>query len=316
MKHDLVNVLEKEAQAILDVTKKLPAEAEKLVEQILRTRGRVVFSGMGKSGHIGRKLVATFSSMGTPAIFLHPSEALHGDLGMVRSDDLFIALSKSGTGAELTQVINVLRMQGNKTALICCRRGALTSLVDLAVCLPFEREACELNLAPTSSSTLMIAFGDAISVAVSKANGFARNDFARAHPAGALGKQLLCTVQSFMYGQDELPFVFSDTPFSDVIVEATAKKLGAAIVVDDDTQLLGIITDGDLRRACKLGPELFEKRACDIMTRNPKTIYAEAKAYAALELMEQFNITSLVVTEQNRVVGLVHIHDLVKAGIK
>ncbi|MBU1007990.1 KpsF/GutQ family sugar-phosphate isomerase [Candidatus Dependentiae bacterium] len=324
IKNDLISVLEKEMQALLAAAQQLPDEGVSLVQEILRVRGRVVFSGMGKSGHIGRKLVATFSSMGTPSIFLHPSEALHGDLGMVRPDDLFIALSKSGTGTELTQVIDALRAQGNKTALICCRRGALSFLVDLSVCLPFDREACELNLAPTSSSTLMIAFGDAVAVAVSKAKGFEKNDFARAHPAGALGKQLLSTVQSFMYGKNELPLVQKESSFQDVIVKATAKKLGLVIVVDSldnfdnidgCEKLLGIITDGDLRRACKLGPELFEKRAHEIMTHNPKTVAAGVKAYAALEIMEEFNITSLVVTDKDRVVGIVHLHDLVKAGI-
>ena len=313
---DVLNVLQQEASALSAVIKKLPDEVVHLVQAILKTSGRVVFSGMGKSGHIGRKLVATFSSTGTPAIFLHPSEALHGDLGMVRQNDFFIALSKSGTGAELTQVINVLRTQGNTTALISCRRGSLSSLVDHVVCLPFEREACEMNLAPTSSSTLMIAVGDAIAVAVSKSIGFKELDFARSHPAGALGKKLFCTVRSFMYQGEELPFVSKDMSFQDVIVEVTKKKLGVAIVVDDKKKLLGIVTDGDLRRACQLGPELFEKTAYDIMTPRPKTISADAKAYCALEVMEQFNITSLVVMQGANVSGVVHIHDLVKAGIK
>jgi len=315
MRQDLVYVLRQETQTLAVATENLPDEAVTLVETILQTRGRVVFSGMGKSGHIGRKLVATFSSMGTPSFFLHPSEALHGDLGMVRPDDLFIALSKSGTGEELSQVINVLRIQGNITVLICCRQGALTKLIDLVVCLPFEREACELNLSPTSSSTLMIAFGDAVAITVSKAIGFEKIDFARSHPAGALGKQLLCTVQSFMYQKEELPFVLPNALFQDIIVEATSKKLGLAIVIDAKSKLQGIITDGDLRRACKLGPALFAKCACDLMTCKPKTIAPDAKAYKALEIMEKFNITSLMVVERGYVIGLVHIHDLVKAGI-
>jgi arabinose-5-phosphate isomerase len=316
IKTDLLNVLRLEADAIKKVIDEFPDEAVGLVKQILQTSGRVVFSGMGKSGHIARKLVATFSSMGTPALFLHPSEALHGDLGMVNSDDLFIALSKSGTGSELAQVINVLKLQKNRTALICCSRGALGSIVDLVVQLPFEREACDMNLAPTSSSTLMIAFGDAVSVAVSKVRGFEQNDFARTHPAGSLGKRLLSTVQMFMYEKDELPFVSPDTTFQEVILRATEKKLGVAIVADKERRLRGIITDGDLRRSCEHGAKLFSKKAHDIMSKNPKVIAADAKAYSALEIMEQFNITSLLVVEKDVVVGLVHIHDLVKAGIK
>lgn len=315
IKLDILNVLQREAEAIRHVADNLPQESETLVESILAASGRIVFSGMGKSGHIARKLVATFSSMGIPALFLHPSEALHGDLGMVHKGDFFIALSKSGTGRELEQVIGVLRMQGNKTALICCRKGALATVVDLVVHLPFKREACELNLAPTSSSTLMIAFGDAVAVAVSKAQGFKENDFARTHPAGALGKRLLCKVKSFMYEKDELPFVLPNTSFQDVIIEATSKKLGVAIVADADKKLKGIITDGDLRRACELGPALFEKNAQDIMSKNPKVIGADENAYHALEVMETLNITSLIVVKDSIVVGLIHIHDLVKAGL-
>lgn len=313
---DILTVLERESKSLTNLVKNIPNTAPILVEKILSTPGRVVFSGMGKSGHICRKLAATFSSMGRPALFLHPSEALHGDLGMVDSNDFFIALSKSGTGKELEQVVQGLGSQGNSTALICCRPGELASNVDLVVTLPFEREACEMNLAPTSSSTLMIAFGDAVAVAVSKAIGFEQKDFARTHPAGALGKKLLCTVDSFMYKKNELPFVDSDTSFQDVLVTTTSKKLGLAIVVDSSNKLLGVITDGDLRRACELGPELFKKCAKDIMTSNPKTIAVGEKAYTALQVMEEFNITSLVVHDVNSVVGVVHIHDLVKAGIK
>jgi len=271
---------------------------------------------MGKSGHVGRKLVATFSSIGTSAFFLHPSEALHGDLGMVQENDYFIALSKSATNKELEQVIAILRQQGNKTALICCQKGVLTTKVDLTVLLPFEREACGLNLAPTTSSTMMIAFGDAIAISVSKAKGFATIDFARTHPAGALGKKLIWQVKSFMYEHHELPLVKPESSFSEVLIQISSKKLGTAIVVDDNDQLLGIITDGDLRRACQAGPVLFDKKAADIMSATPKRITEDEKAFKALQTMEQFTITSLVVTRGQSVVGLVHLHDLIKAGIK
>jgi arabinose-5-phosphate isomerase len=312
----LKTVLEREAAALAKLANNIPDSSADLVKEIINARGRVVFSGMGKSGHVARKLVATFSSMGTLSLFLHPSEALHGDLGMVHPADFFIALSKSGSGKEIELVVQGLREQGNKTALICCHKGPLSKIFDLIVELPFEREACDMNLAPTSSSTLMIAFGDAIAVQVSKMIGFEQNDFARTHPGGALGRKLLAKVCSFMYKDKELPFVCENTPFQDVIVEATTKKLGVAIVVDNEKQLIGIVTDGDLRRACRLGPTLFEKSAKDIMTYRPKTISPDEKAYKALEIMERYNITSLVVTKKRFVIGLVHIHDLVKAGIR
>lgn len=316
IKKNLLVVLRRETESLNNLLDNLPSSAVTFTRSILHTKGRLVFSGMGKSGHIAKKLVATFSSMGFPAIFLHPSEALHGDLGMVQPADFFIALSKSGTGKELLEIIRVLKMQGNETALICCRGGVLTTAVDFFVQLPFEREACEMNLAPTSSSTVMIAFGDAVAVTVSRAIGFEQNDFARTHPAGALGKRLLSTVQNFMYSGDDLPIVNENDLFKDVIFVTTSKKLGSAIVLDDDKNLVGIVTDGDLRRACECGPALFEKTARDIMTKNPKQIEKDLQALVALEIMEKFNITSLIVSEEGRVVGLIHIHDLIKAGIK
>lgn len=316
VRRDLINVIKNESQTLTNLIKNFPQEVIILVEKILQTTGRVVFSGMGKSGIIAKKIVATFSSMGTPALFLHPSEALHGDLGMVQANDLFVALSKSGTGRELEQVFNVLHASDNQTVLICCNRGKLASMVDLVVQLPFEREACMMNLAPTSSSTLMLAIGDALAVSVSKLIGFEKQDFARAHPAGALGKRLLLTVESLMFKNEELPFISMDTAFKDLLVTITSKKLGVGIVVSNNKRLLGVITDGDLRRACSLGSDVFEKNACDIMTLNPKSISVNLQAYKALEIMEKHNITILIVTEKDRVIGLIHIHDLIKAGIR
>jgi len=304
---NISDVLNQEALAIQNVAQKIPKESHNLIEYILNTSGRIVFSGMGKSGFVARKLAATFSSMGKPSLFLHPSEALHGDLGMLKPNDLFIALSKS---------LPILRAQKNKTCLLCCKKGNISSLVDLTICLPFTKEACSLNLAPTTSSTLMMAFGDAIAVTVSKIDDFKENDFAKHHPAGALGKRLFLTVHSFMHASNKLPLIHLDTKVQDAILIITKKKLGVGIVVDDNKKLLGVITDGDLRRAYEFGPKLFEKTAVDIMTINPKTITQEKLAYEALQVMEQFNITTLVVAnEHNVVVGLVHIHDLIKAGI-
>ncbi|HBS47990.1 TPA: D-arabinose 5-phosphate isomerase [Candidatus Dependentiae bacterium] len=317
IKNDIIFVLKEESLAIANVANNFPQEAVNLTEKILCCNGRVVFSGMGKSGLIGRKIVATFASLGIPSTFIHPADALHGDLGMLQSSDLFIALSKSGSGVELEQVLQVLSSQGNDTALICCSSGSLSNHSGLVVQLPFAREACEMNLAPTSSSTIMLAFGDALAVATSKIKGFTKNDFAKFHPGGSLGKNLLLKVKSLMHPDSNLPFIAKDAPFQNFILTITKKKLGVGIVVDDHKNLLGIITDGDLRRACELGNLVFEKKAFEIMTPFPKTISPDELAYDALIKMENINITSLVVVEnQKKVIGLIHIHDLLKAGIK
>ena len=316
IKQELISVLQNESKSIDTVARNLPDTAITLVKMMLNTTGRIVFSGMGKSGFVARKLVATCSSTGKASLFLHPSEALHGDLGMVQQDDLFIAISKSGTGTELEQIVPILKATGNKTCLICCNKGVLNSVVDLSVCLPFEKEACALNLVPTSSSTITMAFGDALAITVSKLLGFGKNDFARNHPSGALGKRLLLTVNSLMNNDETLPLISPETSFKETILLITKKKLGIGIIVDQNKTLLGIITDGDLRRAYEFGPKLFEKTAVDIMTMNPKTISENILAFDALKIMEDFNITSLVVTKQNIVVGLLHIHDLIKSGIR
>ncbi|MFA5074601.1 MAG: KpsF/GutQ family sugar-phosphate isomerase [Candidatus Babeliales bacterium] len=318
--YELIQVLEKEAQSINYLIKNFPIQAEFLVEKILQTNlkanGRIVFTGMGKSGHVAKKLVATFSGLNIPAFFLHPGEALHGDLGMITSQDLIIAISKSGTGIELEQVIPVLKSHGNFICLICCSDGNLKFLVDLAIKLPFQQEACFLNLAPTSSSTLCMAFGDALAVVCAKLKGFDKNDFAKIHPSGALGKKLLLNVEYFMYKDGNLPLVEPDINFKDLLFIITSKKMGIAIVVDNEKNLLGIITDGDLRRAFDLGTKIFDKKAKDLMIQNPKIIKKDVLASVALQTMEKFNITSLVVVQdEKKVVGLIHIHDLVKAGL-
>ncbi|MBS1988442.1 KpsF/GutQ family sugar-phosphate isomerase [Candidatus Dependentiae bacterium] len=316
IQQDIVDVLIKEAQAISFAAQKLPETAVQLVLKILNTVGRVVFSGTGKSGLVARKLAATYSSVGIPSFFLHPGDALHGDLGMVRSEDLFIALSKSATGSELEQIFSILKGQGNKTSLICCGDGNLTQLAGLVIKLPFQGEACFMNLAPTSSSTLMIAFGDAIALAVSKKKGFGHNDFARSHPSGALGKRLTLTVRALMHSTQTLPLLPVDLPFKEVLAEISLRKLGVGLVLDQLGHLSGIITDGDLRRACEQGPVVFDRCAGQIMSTVPKTIEVANLAYDALLIMEKFNITSLVVVDAQKPVGVVHIHDLVKAGLR
>ena len=311
----LQTVLLKEAHALSLVCKALPDNAYLLVEAMLNTLGRIVFSGTGKSGLVAQKLVATCASLGIPSFFLHPHEALHGDLGMVTRGDLFIALSKSGTGAELSIITSALKATGVTCALIACSNGALAREVDIPIILPFEQEACPLNLAPTSSSTITMSFGDALAVVVSTLKNFNHTDFARFHPAGALGKQLL-QVAPLMYKAPLLPFVQADDTFENFIVTITEKKMGIGLVVDADERLLGIITDGDLRRACKKGPAVFNATAVNVMTKNPKTIRHDELASSALNIMETYSITTLVVTKDERVAGVLHIHEVIKAGIK
>jgi arabinose-5-phosphate isomerase len=321
IKQAISDVILQESQALMAVANNVPETASILVNKILENTGKIVFSGLGKSGLVAQKLAATFSSLGIPSIFLHACEALHGDLGVIQQNDIFIALSKSGTGTELENVIASLKnnknFTKNYTVLICCNNGSLSGLVDLVIKLPLEREACPLNLAPTSSSTLMMAFGDAIAVVVSSMHNFDKNCFARVHPAGALGKRLILTVNYFMYSGIDLPLISMDSNFSEILYTISSKKLGIGIVADDKNNLCGIVTDGDLRRACdKFGPDVFNKKATEIMTLNPKTVNIDALAGSALEIMENFNITSLVVVNGKTAVGVIHIHDLIKAGIK
>lgn len=311
----LLQVLTDESDALRTILHSLPQTADTLVQEIFSMTGRLIICGIGKSGHVARKLVATFSSLGTPAIFLHAGEALHGDAGMILPSDLIIFLSKSGTGSEVEALLPVLDAQGNKTALICCQDGVLASKVGLVVKLPLAREACALNLAPTSSSTIMMAFGDAVAVVVSQLKQFTTDDFARVHPAGALGRKYFLCVSQIMHKQSELPLLCGDAPFKEVILLISRKKYGVGIVVDDQMHLQGIVTDGDLRRACEREDQaVFTQKAQDIMTKQPKSISPQARASEALELMQKYSITSLVVVEEQVVVGLIHMHDLIKLG--
>jgi arabinose-5-phosphate isomerase len=315
LQESLCAVLHAEADAILSIINNFPPQAVLLVERILKANGKIIFSGVGKSGLVAQKLAATHSSLGIPSFSLHPSDALHGDLGAVQTGDVFIALSKSATGEEFNQILPILTSRGITTCLMCCKHGALSNKADIVITLPVEREACPLNLAPTSSSTAMMAFGDAVAVVVSNLKGFGEHDFARNHPAGALGKRLLLTVSSIMHKDEALPLILPTTPFKDVLVTITSKKRGLGIVIDEHGSLCGIITDGDLRRACECGTKVFDTCALDIATKHPKFIAPNALAYTALRMMEEYNITSLVVVEHEKVVGLVHIHDLIKAGL-
>lgn len=316
IKQELVNVLLLELSSIQYVIDHFPITAVALVEKISSTAGKIILAGTGKSGLVAKKLSATFSSLGTPALFLHPHDALHGDLGVIQKQDLVVMFSKSASGIEFEHLISFLNNRSQENVLICCDNGPLVSKAHFVVSLPFQREACTLNLAPTSSSTLMMAFGDALAIAVSKIKTYTKHDFARVHPAGALGKKLQQTVTHFMHVGSALPLLSPDLSFTQALEIMNLKKLGLGIVVNNNHNLLGIITDGDIRRLCIQGPLIFTKTVGEIMTTTTKTITTSTFAGDALSFMEDFNITSLIVTQDTGVIGLVHIHDLIKAGLK
>lgn len=312
----LKDILNAEAHTILYAIEHLPTNCHKLIDIILNTSGKLILTGMGKSGHIAQKLAATFSSTGTPACFLHPAEAMHGDLGLVQPNDTIIMLSKSGSGSELEKIATHTQTLQSQSILICCNDGPLTNHVNIFVKLPFKKEACHLQLAPTSSSTLMLAFGDAVALTVSKYKNYSQKDFARVHPFGMLGKKLLLSVNDLMHTDKALALLAPEISFKDLMINISSKKFGVGIVVDKINRLLGIITDGDLRRACNnYGKDVFDRQAHEIMTTHPSIIEKNILAQTALELMEEKKITSLVVVENNKVVGLLHIHDILSTGL-
>lgn len=284
----------------------------KAVEILSNLRGRVVLSGMGKSGHIARKIASTLASTGTPALFVHPGEASHGDLGMVTKEDALILLSNSGETAELKDIIyHARRFSIPLIGIVRRQTSVLVTSSDVALVLPEVPEACSVD-APTTSTTMMLALGDAIAVALLEKRGFSKDDFGVYHPGGKLGATFL-KVADLMHTGDELPVVFQDTLMSDVIIEMTAKRFGCAAVVGSDCDLLGVITDGDLRR--HMSADLTGRKASDVLTANPKTIQKHNLASKALSLMEEKSITSLLVVENQKLVGILHIHDILRAGV-
>jgi arabinose-5-phosphate isomerase len=302
------DTLDIEAAAVTDLKRRLTDSFARSVQMILALRGRVVVMGMGKSGHVGRKIAATLASTGTPALFVHPAEASHGDLGMIRSMDVVLALSNSGESAEITVLLPVLKRQGVPLIAIT---GNLQSTLDGGV----NQEACPLNLAPTASTTAQLALGDALAVALLDARGFKAEDFARSHPGGALGRKLLTHVSDVMRSGNDVPSVTPETAFSDMMREMSAKG-GITAVVDAQQKVFGVFTDGDLRRLIENGVDLRSMRAQDVMHRQPRSIRPDALAVEAAELMEQHRITCvLVVAEDGTLVGVVHIGDLMRAKV-
>lgn len=306
-----------EADAVRHLREGLTPTFVQAVRAILKVTGRVVVMGMGKSGHVGRKITATLASTGTPAIFVHPAEASHGDLGMVKDTDLVIAISNSGESDELAAILPVLKRQG--VPLVALTGGAGSTLAhhaDIVLNTGVLKEACPLNLAPTASTTAQMAMGDALAVALLDARGFKAEDFARSHPGGALGRRLLTHVSDVMRSGDAVPSVLPDANFSELMREMSAKGLGASAIVDASQQVLGIFTDGDLRRLIEKGTDMRQLTAAQVMHANPRTVRASALAAEAAELMEMHRITSvLVVDDQGALCGAINTNDLMRAKV-
>jgi len=311
-------VVQIESEAVLQLLERINENFSKAVELIYNSKGRVVFTGMGKSGLIARKIVATLNSTGTASIFMHPTDALHGDLGMVRKDDIVILISKSGKTEELINLIPMFKRIG---VPIIGMLGELNSKIakdcDIVLDISVKEEACPYDLAPTSSTTVSLVMGDALAIALLEMKGFTANDFAMLHPGGSLGKRLSLKISEIMYSGKDVPIVSESANLKDAILEITSKRLGTTCVVNENGVLTGIITDGDLRRLLEKTDEIKNLKAIDVMTKNPKTITKDLLASFALQLMEKYNITSLIVIDsQKKPEGMVHLHDLVKLGLQ
>ncbi len=310
-------VIRKEAQAILNLEKKINSEFQKAVETILKCRGRVIVTGIGKSGIIGKKIAATLNSTGTAALFLHPVEGLHGDLGLVRRDDVVIAITKSGETEELQQLFPLFKRLGVPIISLTGSPNSHTAeKSDVVIDVSVNEEACPNNLVPTSSTTAALVMGDALAIALLEERHFSAEDFALLHPGGYLGKRLLLKVKDVMHTGASIPMVSEDAGMKEVILEMTSKRFGATTVVNEKKELVGIFTDGDLRRLVERNEDIFKLKAREVMSRNPKTIEEEALAAKALNRMEFHNITCLIVPNGNKEpVGILHLHDLLKAGV-
>ena len=309
--------LDIEAQALMGLKSRLDSRFSQAVQMMLNVKGRVVVTGMGKSGHIGSKIAATLASTGTPAMFVHPGEASHGDLGMIKAVDIVLAISNSGESDELVSILPVLKRQG--VPLIAMTGGmnsALAKHADVVLDSSVDKEACPLNLAPTASTTAQLALGDALAVALLDARGFKAEDFARSHPGGSLGRRLLTHVEDVMRKGDQVPHVLADASFTELMREMSQKGLGASAIVDEHHNILGVFTDGDLRRLIEKGVDLRALHAKDVMYANPRTVLHDALAVEAAELMEQFRITSvLVVNESGALCGALNSNDLMRAKV-
>jgi arabinose-5-phosphate isomerase len=311
-------VIRIEGEAVLNLINNINGDFVKAVYEIYKSNGRVVLTGMGKSGLIARKIVATLNSTGTAAIFMHPTDALHGDLGMVRKGDIVIIISKSGNTEELLELMYMFkRMNVAVIGMLGERNSTMGRECDIVLDVNVKEEACPHDLAPTASTTASLVMGDALAVALLEKRGFTPEDFAHLHPAGSLGKRLSLRISEIMYKNEDVPVVKEASSLKDTIYQMTSKRLGMTTVVNDDGILTGIITDGDLRRLLEKSMDIRSFVAKDMMTKDPKTISADFLASFALQQMETHNITSLIVADKlKKPVGIVHLHDLVKLGLK
>ncbi len=311
-------VLGTEAKALLALASRINSEFEKAVDLIHEIKGRVVVAGMGKSGLVGKKIAATLASTGTPAFFLHPAEASHGDLGMVTERDIIIAISNSGETEELVGLIPFLkRFRVRLISMTGHMHSTLAKASDIALDVSVREEACPMGIVPTASTTAAMAMGDALAVCLLVKKGLNEEDFTRFHPGGSIGKKFFVTVGDLMHTGEHLPLIFNDMPMSRAVIEMSSKRLGHAVVVDRARKLAGVLTDGDVRRGLeRWGGKLFDLPAEQVMTKNPKTISSEELAAKALSIMESFSITALIVPdEEGRPLGIVHLHDILRQGI-
>ena len=311
-------VIKIETNAVSNLIESIDGEFVKAVEVLYHCKGRVVFTGMGKSGLIARKIVATLNSTGTASIYLHPTDALHGDLGMVRKEDVVILISKSGATDELANLIPMLkRLNVKLIAMGGSRNSRLQSECDIFLDISVKEEACPFDLAPTSSTTAALVMGDALAVTLLQMREFTEEDFAALHPGGSLGKRLSLSIREIMHKDEKVPVVKEDTSIKDVIFEITSKRLGTTTVVDNNGSLQGVITDGDLRRLLEKTLDIKDLKAKDIMSKNPKVMKDHYLASFALQTMENFKITTLIIIDDlKKPVGIIHLHDLVNLGLR
>ncbi len=306
--------IEEEQNAIGNLIHSVNSDFISAVEMIFQTKGRVIVTGIGKSANIGQKIVATFNSTGTPAVFMHAADAIHGDLGIVQKEDVVICISKSGNTPEITVLIPLIKMMGNKVIGISGNTNSyLSKNCDLLINASVPKEACPNNLAPTSSTTAQLVMGDALAVCLLELRGFTSKDFAKFHPGGALGKKLYTTVED-LCTKNQVPKVNPDDDIKEIIIEISEKRLGMTAVIDNNN-IVGIITDGDLRRMMQKEANFMNFTASEIMSKKPKQIDANELAIRALETMQLHNITSLLVTKNNKYFGVIHLHDILREGI-
>jgi arabinose-5-phosphate isomerase len=320
-KDQLINAgtrtLKIEADAVAALIPRIGQDFVTACELILNCKGRTIVSGMGKSGHIGNKIAATLASTGTPSFFVHPGEASHGDLGMITRDDVVIGISNSGSSAEIVTLLPLLKRMGIPLISMAGKSDSpLAEAANVHLDISIDTEACPLNLAPTTSTTVTLAMGDALAVALLEARGFTAEDFAFSHPGGALGRKLLLKVENIMHKDGDVPRVPSHSPVSQALVEMTEKGFGMTTIIDENNKLMGVFTDGDLRRSVDQGIDLSRATMIDVMSPNPKTVHVNMLAAEALGVMEQLKITALIVEDdKDHPVGVIHMHDILRAGV-